>query len=66
MREVTFDFAYMFLYSERPNTFAAKKYKDDVPEELKLKRLQEVIVASAKKFSTKNKKRRSWENSQSF
>jgi tRNA-2-methylthio-N6-dimethylallyladenosine synthase len=43
MREVKYDFAFMFAYSERPNTFAEKKYKDDVPEEVKKRRLQEMI-----------------------
>ncbi len=43
MQEVHNDFAYMFAYSERPKTFAEKNMKDDVPEEIKLKRLQEVI-----------------------
>jgi len=43
MREVQFDLAYMYAYSERPNTPAAKKFKDDVPEEVKKRRLQEVI-----------------------
>ena len=43
MREVRNDFAYMFAYSERPKTFAEKNLKDDVPENIKLKRLQEVI-----------------------
>ncbi len=43
MREVGFDFAYMFKYSERPGTLAAKKLEDDVPEEVKSQRLQEVI-----------------------
>ncbi|MFA4851428.1 MAG: tRNA (N6-isopentenyl adenosine(37)-C2)-methylthiotransferase MiaB [Bacteroidales bacterium] len=38
-----FDFAYMFKYSERPDTLAAKKYKDDVPEEVKSKRLKGII-----------------------
>jgi tRNA-2-methylthio-N6-dimethylallyladenosine synthase len=43
MEEVKYDFAFMFAYSERPNTYAEKKYKDDVPEEVKKRRLQEVI-----------------------
>lgn len=43
MEEVKFDFAYMFYYSERPGTLAAKKYKDDIPEAIKKQRLQEVI-----------------------
>ena len=38
-----FDFAYMFKYSERPGTFAEKKYEDDVPEEIKTQRLNEII-----------------------
>ncbi|MDR3245318.1 MAG: tRNA (N6-isopentenyl adenosine(37)-C2)-methylthiotransferase MiaB [Prevotellaceae bacterium] len=43
MKEVGYDFAYMFKYSERPNTKAARKFKDDVPEEEKIKRLTEII-----------------------
>lgn len=43
MREVGFDSAFMFKYSERPGTFASKKLKDDVPEEVKNRRLQEII-----------------------
>lgn len=38
-----FDFAYMFKYSERPGTLAAKKLEDDIPEEVKGRRLQEII-----------------------
>ncbi|MCF6365047.1 MAG: tRNA (N6-isopentenyl adenosine(37)-C2)-methylthiotransferase MiaB [Bacteroidales bacterium] len=43
MKEVAYDFAYMFKYSERPNTYAARNYKDDVGEETKKRRLSEVI-----------------------
>lgn len=43
MKEVGYDFSYMFKYSERPDTTAAKKMKDDVPEEIKSKRLTEII-----------------------
>ncbi|MDR2292809.1 MAG: tRNA (N6-isopentenyl adenosine(37)-C2)-methylthiotransferase MiaB [Prevotellaceae bacterium] len=43
MREVAYDFAYMFKYSERPNTKAARQLKDDVPDEIKTKRLNEII-----------------------
>jgi tRNA-2-methylthio-N6-dimethylallyladenosine synthase len=43
MKEVQYDFAYMFMYSERPKTLAERKFKDDVPEEVKKRRLQEVV-----------------------
>lgn len=40
---VKYDFSYMFFYSERPGTLAAKKYEDDIPLEVKKRRLQEII-----------------------
>jgi tRNA-2-methylthio-N6-dimethylallyladenosine synthase len=43
MAQVRYDFAYMFKYSERPKTLAERKYEDDVPEEVKAKRLTEII-----------------------
>lgn len=43
MREVGYDSAYLFKYSERPGTYAAKHLEDDVPEEIKVRRLQEMI-----------------------
>ena len=43
MDEVRFDFAFMFKYSERPGTPAEKKFDDDVPEQVKSRRLQEII-----------------------
>ncbi|MBN2519357.1 MAG: tRNA (N6-isopentenyl adenosine(37)-C2)-methylthiotransferase MiaB [Bacteroidales bacterium] len=43
MKEVGYDFAYMFKYSERPDTSAAKELKDDVPDEIKSRRLTEII-----------------------
>ncbi|MFC3198423.1 tRNA (N6-isopentenyl adenosine(37)-C2)-methylthiotransferase MiaB [Parapedobacter deserti] len=43
MDYVKFDFAYMFAYSERPGTLAAKRYADDVPEAVKKRRLTEVV-----------------------
>lgn len=43
MREVGFDSAFMFKYSERPGTYAAKKMEDNVPEDVKSRRLQEII-----------------------
>jgi tRNA-2-methylthio-N6-dimethylallyladenosine synthase len=44
MDYVKYDFAYMFMYSERPGTLAAKRYADDIPEEVKARRLNEVIA----------------------
>jgi tRNA-2-methylthio-N6-dimethylallyladenosine synthase len=44
MEYCEYDLAYMYFYSERPGTLAARRYKDDVPEEIKKKRLQEVIA----------------------
>lgn len=43
MQEVGYDSAFMFKYSERPGTYASKHLPDDVPEEVKLRRLQELI-----------------------
>lgn len=43
MREVQFDFAYMYKYSERPKTLAERRFEDNVPEEIKGARLTEVI-----------------------
>ena len=44
MREVGYEFAYMFKYSERPGTFASKHLPDDVPDEVKTRRLSEIIA----------------------
>ncbi len=44
MDYVQYDFAYMFSYSERPGTLAAKRYPDDIPETVKSRRLKEVIA----------------------
>ncbi len=44
MREVGFDTAFMFKYSERPGTFAQKHLPDNVPEEEKVRRLNEIIA----------------------
>ncbi len=43
MKEAAFDFAFMFKYSERPGTPAAEKFRDDVPEAVKSRRLNEII-----------------------
>ncbi|QEM05874.1 tRNA (N6-isopentenyl adenosine(37)-C2)-methylthiotransferase MiaB [Mucilaginibacter rubeus] len=50
MDYVKYDFAYMFKYSERPGTLAAKRYADDIPEDVKQKRLTE-IVAKQQEYS---------------
>ena len=44
MKEVDYDFAFMFKYSERPRTLAERKFEDDVPEADKARRLEEVIA----------------------
>ena len=56
MQKVGFDFAYMFKYSERPGTAAEKKMTDDVPEEVKGRRLAEVIEIQAKCSLASNQK----------
>lgn len=43
MRNSKYEYSYMFMYSERPGTLAAKRYKDDVPIEIKKKRLEEIV-----------------------
>jgi tRNA-2-methylthio-N6-dimethylallyladenosine synthase len=43
MKEANYDYSYMYFYSERPGTLAAKRYKDDIPEEVKKRRLQEIV-----------------------
>ena len=44
MRECAYDSAFMFKYSERPGTYASKHLPDDVPEDTKLRRLNEMIA----------------------
>ena len=44
MDYVQYDFAYMFMYSERPGTLAAKRYADDIPDEVKSRRLTEIVA----------------------
>jgi tRNA-2-methylthio-N6-dimethylallyladenosine synthase len=56
MREVGYDSAFMFKYSERKGTFASKNLPDDVPEEVKLRRLQEMIDLQMELSLESNKK----------
>lgn len=55
MDYVRYDFSYMFYYSERPGTLAAKKYKDDIPLEVKKRRLSEVIARQQRHSLERNK-----------
>lgn len=43
MEEIKYEFAYMFSYSERPKTLAERKYEDDIPAEVKSRRLTEIV-----------------------
>jgi tRNA-2-methylthio-N6-dimethylallyladenosine synthase len=56
MEWVGYDFAYMFIYSERPGTLAARNYEDDVAEEVKSRRLNEIMAAQAKIALRSNQK----------
>ena len=56
MREVGYDSAFMFKYSERPGTYASKHLPDDVPEEIKLRRLTELIELQTKLSAEQNRK----------
>jgi len=56
MKTVGFDFAYMFKYSERPGTFAARNYNDDIDEDVKIRRLNEVIEMQQKLSLESNQK----------
>ena len=51
-----FDYAYMFKYSERPGTLAARKYPDEISEEIKSKRLSEIIELQSRLSHESNKK----------
>lgn len=55
MREVRFDSAFMFKYSERPGTYAAKHLPDNVPEEEKIRRLNELIHLQTQISAERNK-----------
>lgn len=54
MEYVKYDYGYMFAYSERPGTPAAKKYTDDIPEDVKKRRLNEIIAIQQKHSLARN------------
>jgi len=56
MKEVGYEYAFMFKYSVREGTKAAEKFEDDIPEELKIKRLEE-IIALQQQLSLESNKR---------
>ena len=56
MREVGYDSAFMFKYSERPGTYASKHLPDDVPEEVKIRRLNEIIALQNELSAKANRK----------
>ena len=51
-----YDMGYMFFYSERPGTLAHRRYKDDIPEEIKKRRLQEIVDLQNKLSQQSNKR----------
>ena len=56
MRKVGYDSAFMFKYSERPGTYASKHLPDDVPEDVKIRRLNELIHLQTEMSAIANKK----------
>ena len=56
MREVGYDSAFMFKYSERPGTYASKHLPDDVPEEVKIRRLNELIHLQTEMSAVANRR----------
>jgi len=51
-----YDMSYMFFYSERPGTLAARRYKDDIPESIKKRRLQEIVELQGRLSLESNKR----------
>ncbi len=56
MEYVRYDYGYMFAYSERPGTPAAKKFEDDIPYDVKLRRLNEIIAVQQKHSLARNQR----------
>src|SRR5258708_1274571 len=55
MNDVKYDYSFMFFYSERPGTFAAKKFADDIPLETKKRRLDEIIKKQSELSALRNR-----------
>ena len=56
MEQTEYDFSYMFMYSERPGTLAAKRYEDDVPADVKQNRLAQIVSVQNRLSLESNKK----------
>ncbi len=56
MEEVKYDFGYMFAYSERPGTYAARNFDDDIDKEIKQRRLEEIINLQQKHSKERNQR----------
>ena len=56
IREVGYEYAYMFKYSERGGTMSAKRFKDDIPDEVKTRRLEEIIALQGELSLISNKR----------
>ena len=56
MEYSNYDFSYMFFYSERPGTLAARRYTDDIPEEIKKRRLAEIVKLQNRLSQESNKR----------
>jgi tRNA-2-methylthio-N6-dimethylallyladenosine synthase len=56
MEYAKYDMSYMFFYSERPGTLAQRRYQDDIPEEVKKRRLQEIVEVQNRLSQESNKK----------
>jgi len=56
MEEVKYDFGYMFAYSERPGTYAARHFEDDISPEIKQRRLEEIITLQQRHSLERNKR----------
>lgn len=56
MREVCFEYAFMFKYSERSGTIAAKRFEDNIPDEIKGRRLEEIIALQQESSLQSNKR----------